>query len=109
MRLLILFLIFIFSHQTSKLVASEVWIKNCSEKSHKQFELLNNAYVKYGTAYSGGDHSGYLDHVSGTIELYRALNNLKHFNFYDAEESSNYDLYSKDPQKELILAINQIK
>ncbi len=48
-------------------------------------EVLDAAYTKYGTLYSGGDHWHRRDNVGATIDVYRLLNNQTDLGFRDVD------------------------
>jgi hypothetical protein len=48
----------------------------CSGKYESTAEIVEAAFRKYGTLYSGGDHRHYLDDVGATLDLYRLWRGL---------------------------------
>ena len=82
---------------------SKTWFENCWRKDGSTFELLNNAYNTYGTAYSGGDHSQRLGSAAATLDLYRGLIGLSSADF--SGQSGYFDLYDRDARQELLSAI----
>ena len=82
-----------------------VWDNELANEFGLAIGILDNAYNKYGTAYSGGEHGQRLDNVGATIDLYRALIGLPLYNFSnEANEFDpwDFDLYETDVDRLLI-------
>lgn len=57
----------------------------CEGRYAAATEMLDSAYGKYGTLYSGGDHWHRRDNVGATIDLYRLWRGLPDHRFRDAD------------------------
>ena len=67
----------------------------CDGRYAAATQMLDSAYGKYGTLYSGGDHWHRRDNVGATIDLYRLWRGLPDHRFRDAD-SFGY-AYDDDP------------
>ena len=76
---------------------NQVWKSELSNEFGLTNRIIDNAYQKYGTAYSGGGHGLRLDNVGATIDLYRALIDLPHYNF--TNDLNDYDPWDFDLHK----------
>lgn len=74
----------------------------CSGRYESTSQLVDVAFKKYGTLYSGGDHLHDLDDVGATLDLYRLWRNLPDVEFR-VERRSEYDYFNerKNPAENL--------
>ncbi len=78
---------------------------DCSKDVKVPSQILDKAYVDYGTAYAGGMHFNLLENIAPTIDLYRSLNGLEHIDFNKAAKQFDYELNSRELKDKLITAI----
>jgi hypothetical protein len=63
----------------------------CNGKYSAAAEMIDAAYGKYGTLYSGGEHWHQVDHVGATIDLYRLWKGLFDLKLRHLEQGINED------------------